>query len=80
VIPKRLVPTWFDATPEEQAAILALATEVKTLLDQRTPRPDGYNLGLNSGAAAGQTVFHLHLHVIPATRATSPTPAAACAT
>ena len=64
VIPKRLVPTWFDASHEEQLALLALVHEVKLLLDAEL-RPDGYNLGLNVGEAAGQTVFHLHLHVIP---------------
>jgi diadenosine tetraphosphate (Ap4A) HIT family hydrolase len=41
--------------------------------------PDGYNIGMNVGAAPGQTVFHLHVHVIPATRATSPTPPAVSA-
>jgi diadenosine tetraphosphate (Ap4A) HIT family hydrolase len=36
----------------------------KPIIDQRH-RPDGYNIGINIGAAAGQTVFHLHIHVIP---------------
>jgi diadenosine tetraphosphate (Ap4A) HIT family hydrolase len=65
VIPKRLVATWFDATLEEQHALLALVTEVKGTLDAGSPRPDGYNLGINIGEAAGQTVMHLHVHVIP---------------
>ncbi len=65
VIPRREVRTWFDATPAEQSAIFALVDEVKRLLDARDPRPDGYNVGFNAGEAAGQTVMHLHVHVIP---------------
>ena len=65
VIPKRLIATWFDATLEEQHALLALVETVKRALDASTPRPDGYNVGFNAGVAAGQTVMHLHVHVIP---------------
>lgn len=64
VITKREVPTWFDATPAEQAAVMALVEEVKCQLDEEF-KPDGYNVGFNAGAAAGQTVPHLHVHVIP---------------
>lgn len=64
VITRRLVRTWFDATTEEQAAVMALVREVKGQLDE-SHRPDGYNVGFNAGEAAGQTVPHLHVHVIP---------------
>ncbi|HTN84343.1 MAG TPA: HIT domain-containing protein [Sorangium sp.] len=64
VIPRRLVSTWFDATVEERAAIFELVAAVKRQLDQEL-RPDGYNIGINAGEAAGQTVMHLHVHVIP---------------
>ncbi|MCB9731983.1 MAG: HIT family protein [Deltaproteobacteria bacterium] len=64
LIPKRLVATWFDATRDEHLALLDLADLVKADLD-RTLAPDGYNLGVNVGPAAGQTVMHLHLHLIP---------------
>jgi diadenosine tetraphosphate (Ap4A) HIT family hydrolase len=64
VVPKREVPTWFEASREEQHAILELIERVKTDLD-RLLRPDGYNVGFNAGVAAGQTVMHLHVHVIP---------------
>jgi len=64
IVPRRLVATWFDATREEQLAILDLVDEVKRSLDEEH-RPDGYNVGFNAGAAAGQTVMHLHVHVIP---------------
>jgi superfamily II DNA or RNA helicase/diadenosine tetraphosphate (Ap4A) HIT family hydrolase len=64
VIPLRVVATWFEATLEEQRAIWNLVDEVKTRLDAEL-HPDGYNVGFNAGAAAGQTVMHLHVHVIP---------------
>lgn len=64
VIPHRLVATWFDATPEERLAIFELVDDVKRALDAEL-RPDGYNIGINAGEAAGQTVMHLHVHVIP---------------
>jgi len=65
VIAKRVVATWFDATTEEQTALMALVAVVRDRLDQRSPKPDGYNVGFNAGEAAGQTVMHLHVHVIP---------------
>lgn len=64
VVPKRHVPTLFEASMEEVRAMTELVFEVKQLLD-REFRPDGYNVGVNVGEAAGQTVFHLHCHVIP---------------
>jgi superfamily II DNA or RNA helicase/diadenosine tetraphosphate (Ap4A) HIT family hydrolase len=64
VLPRRHVATWFDASPEEQLAIWHAVDKVKRQLDE-AHRPDGYNVGFNAGAAAGQTVMHLHVHVIP---------------
>lgn len=64
VIPRRVVATWDETTPEEQQALIALTTVVKAQLREQL-RPDGFNVGFNEGAAAGQTVFHLHIHVIP---------------
>jgi diadenosine tetraphosphate (Ap4A) HIT family hydrolase len=64
VVPRRVVATWFDASPEERTAIVALVDEVKSILDARH-HPDGYNIGIDAGEAAGQTVMHLHVHVIP---------------
>ena len=66
VITRRVVPTFFDCTQPEQAALMELVGEVKRLLDrQLDPKPDGYNVGFNAGTAAGQTVPHVHVHVIP---------------
>jgi superfamily II DNA or RNA helicase/diadenosine tetraphosphate (Ap4A) HIT family hydrolase/SOS-response transcriptional repressor LexA len=64
VIPFREVLTWFEATPEERTAIFDLVLAVKAGLDEEL-KPTGYNVGFNAGTAAGQTVPHLHVHVIP---------------
>ena len=64
IVPRRLIASWWEATEAEREALLALADDVKALLEQRHA-PDGWNLGVNVGRAAGQTVAHLHLHVIP---------------
>jgi len=64
LVPKRHVPTWFDASPEEQAELLAAIDAARAAIE-KDHDPDGYNIGVNIGAAAGQTVFHLHVHVIP---------------
>lgn len=64
LIPFRHIPALFDATDAEQIALLALLREAKALLDGEL-HPDGYNIGVNVGPAAGQTVMHLHVHLIP---------------
>ena len=65
IVTRRLVETWFNATPEEQSAVWALVNEVKRRLDEEF-HPDGYNIGLNLGAAAGAGVpGHLHWHIVP---------------
>ncbi len=64
IIPKRHTETWFDATEDERRSIFELVDSVKRELDAEL-NPDGYNVGLNVGEAAGQTVMHLHVHVIP---------------
>lgn len=64
VIPKRHFPTLFDATEAEQQALLRALKVCKTLLDAEH-HPDGYNIGINQGVAGGQSVPHLHIHVIP---------------
>ena len=64
VIPGRHCRGLFDLNPDEYAAVWALAREVHDTLHQRL-HPDGFNVGANDGAAAGQTVAHAHIHVIP---------------
>lgn len=65
VIPRRLVGSWFDATADERTALIDLVDEVRRRLDASGLPPQGYNIGVNVGEAAGQTVAHLHVHVIP---------------
>ena len=64
IVPRRVVPTWFEASREEQIALLDGIDAAKRAVEVEH-QPDGYNIGINAGAAAGQTVFHLHVHVIP---------------
>jgi len=64
IVPKRHIASFFEATKEEQAAIFDLLSEMRQRL-QAEQSPDGFNSGINDGAAAGQTVLHLHIHLIP---------------
>lgn len=64
IIPKRHFANFFDSTEEEIAAFYDLIKRVKILLD-KDHNPDGYNIGININEAAGQTIFHLHIHLIP---------------
>ena len=64
VVPRRHVRSLWDLSPNEQHDIWGLVSEVRALLASRHS-PDGFNVGVNDGAAAGQTVDHAHLHVIP---------------
>jgi diadenosine tetraphosphate (Ap4A) HIT family hydrolase len=74
VIPKRLIASWFEATRAERGAMLELVDAVRRDLDAGESAPDGYNIGINVGEAAGQTVMHLHIHVIPRYRGDVPDP------
>ncbi len=64
VIPRRHVGSFFDLEEKERNALLVLLEEAKRRLENEC-RPDGYNIGINDGAAAGQTIAHLHIHLIP---------------
>jgi len=64
VITFRHVADYFDTTEEERAAILKLIQEARDYL-LRAHSPDGFNIGVNCGSAAGQSVPHVHFHVIP---------------
>jgi diadenosine tetraphosphate (Ap4A) HIT family hydrolase len=64
VIPKRHIGSWFEASLEERTAMLAFLDLAKARIDQKY-QPDSYNIGINDGPAAGQTVPHLHMHLIP---------------
>jgi diadenosine tetraphosphate (Ap4A) HIT family hydrolase len=64
IVPRRHVASWFAATDEERAELMAAVADTRAAIE-RIHQPDGYNLGVNIGQAAGQTIFHLLVHVIP---------------
>ncbi len=61
IIPHRHTGSFFDTTPEEQHALLALLDGMRSTV----PDADSWNIGINDGPTAGQTVPHLHIHLIP---------------
>ena len=73
IVPRRHVGSFGEARLDEQSAMLAMLQRVRAMLDAEL-RPDGYNIGINDGAAAGQTVMHVHMHVIPRYRGDRPDP------
>jgi len=64
VIPRRHIGSFFELRPDEHKALLALLDQAQAEL-QHSHQPQGYNIGINDGPAAGQTVSHLHIHLIP---------------
>lgn len=64
IIAKRHVQDFFDLTDEERSAMFKLVCEARKLLDAKHS-PDGYNVGVNCGQVAGQSVPHVHIHLIP---------------
>lgn len=64
LIPRRHVASWFDATDEEKAALVIAMDAAKAKIEEQFS-PSAYNIGINAGRAAGQTIFHLHVHLIP---------------
>jgi len=64
IISRRHVGDYFHLSKEEREGTLALLEAVKKALD-REVNPDGYNIGMNIGEAAGQKILHVHLHIIP---------------
>lgn len=73
IIPKRHVASYFDLTNHEREAMNVVLQYVKQKIDERF-HPDGYNVGINIGEAAGQSVFHCHMHVIPRYKGDVPNP------
>ena len=64
VMPRRHITSLHEATPMEHNALFSILREVRAQL-QGQRRTDGFNIGINEGQAAGQTVPHLHIHLIP---------------
>jgi len=64
LIPKRHVPDLFDLDDAEFSELRSMLNKSREMLDAKL-RPDGYNVGANCGSAAGQTIHHAHIHMIP---------------
>ena len=64
IVSKRHLHDFFELDGEEQNELPKLITKAKTIIE-KLHSPSGYNIGMNCGAAAGQTVFHMHCHLIP---------------
>lgn len=64
IIPKRHIASIFEVTREERDSLFDLLEQVKIELQEKY-NPNGFNIGINDGVAAGQTVMHLHIHLIP---------------
>ena len=73
VIPRRHCPDFFDLTPEEMAACMELLVAERSDLSA-TLGPDGYNVGVNVGPAGGQSIRHVHVHLIPRYAGDHPNP------
>jgi diadenosine tetraphosphate (Ap4A) HIT family hydrolase len=73
VVPRKHAATIYELTADEQAAVWALVAEVRERLLTGL-KPDGFNIGVNDGFAAGQTIEHAHVHVIPRRKGDVPDP------
>ena len=65
IIPKRHVADYFDLYQPELNAIHQLVTKQRKAILEADSSVLGFNIGINSGAVAGQTIFHAHIHLIP---------------
>ena len=73
IIPRRHIPSWFAATCQEQTALIKAMAEIKQAIDKEHT-PAAYNIGINDGPAAGQSIPHLHIHLIPRYQGDHPNP------
>ena len=64
IVPKLHISSFFDLSDEQLTNMYALLKEARVALEKEF-RPDGYNIGINEGEAAGRTIHHLHIHLIP---------------
>lgn len=64
IVPNRVYSNYFDSTPDEMKGLHQLVVDTKLFLDQKF-KPDGYNIGINCGEHSGQTIPHVHIHLIP---------------
>ncbi len=74
IIPFRHCETYFDLTAEERCDAHALIQELRLEILKKDPLVEGFNMGVNCGESAGQTVFHTHIHLIPRKKNDTPHP------
>lgn len=73
ILPKRHIASIFEATKEEVVALWAALQQARNEL-MKAYSPDGFNIGVNDGLASGQTILHLHIHLIPRYNGDMPDP------
>jgi len=73
ILPKRHIAGIFEATKEEVAALWETMQQARSQLLKEFS-PDGFNIGINDGLASGQTILHLHIHIIPRYKGDMPDP------
>ena len=64
IIPKKHCSDYFDLEFKEQSSCILMLNKVKQIINEKY-KPDGFNIGINVGSVAGQTVNHVHIHLIP---------------
>ncbi len=74
IIPKRHVASYFELINDELLACNALVRELEKKIQDEDPSVDGFNVGVNVGETAGQTIFHCHIHLIPRRKGDVPNP------
>jgi len=74
ILPKRHCRDYFDMTHDERCDAHDLIEKLKTLILNGDPSVKGFNIGVNCGEAAGQTIFHTHIHLIPRRENDTPHP------
>ena len=65
IIPRRHVSSYFELTEQEQSSLFTLLKKHKDKLQKMDSTITGFNMGINDGEDAGQTIFHCHIHLMP---------------
>ena len=65
IIPRRHVASYFELTEQEQSSLFVLLKKHKDKLQKIDSTITGFNMGINDGEDAGQTIFHCHIHLMP---------------
>jgi ATP adenylyltransferase len=74
ILPKRHTPDWFTMSEQERRNADALIRMIQKRLSESDRTISGFNVGINSGESAGQTIFHAHIHLIPRRDGDTPSP------